>query len=358
MAAMKRAHRARSTPPPRSKRAKAPAPPSCPASPSGPPLPSLLAGIDLNLLVALDALLLERSVTRAAQRIGMTQSSLSHVLRRLRALLGDPLFIKTPRGMQPTALAAELGPPLRGALGAIEEALRTRPRFDAKRSSRAFTLASSDYGILLLLPRLVARLQRLAPGISLAVRPATDKSAEELCAGELDLLLGAVPPQPADILSRRLLSDRFVCLLRAEHPLARDGRLSLDQYVALPHLLISPMGRGATWVDPVLERLGLRRRIALRVPQYLAAPHIVAETDLVLTIAARVARALRGALPLREVPPPVEIPGFSISAYWHAHRQDDAGHRFLRELLFAIAAEVADEGPDEGRAKGGASDGD
>lgn len=322
----------------------------------------MLAGIDLNLLVALDALLLERSVTRAAQRIGMTQSSLSHVLRRLRTLLDDPLFIKTPRGMQPTALAAELGPPLRGALGAIEEALRTRPRFDAKSSSRAFTLASSDYGILLLLPRLMARLQRLAPGISLAVRPATDKSAEELCAGELDLLLGAVPPQPADILARRLLSDRFVCLLRADHPLApaldRDGKLSLDQYVALPHLLISPMGRGATWVDPVLERLGLRRRIALRVPQYLAAPHIVAETDLILTIAARVARALRGALPLREVPPPVPIPGFSISAYWHAHRQDDAGHRFLREQLFAIAAEVVDEGPDEGRAKGGASDGD
>lgn len=191
----------------------------------------MLAGIDLNLLVALDALLLERSVTRAAQRIGMTQSSLSHVLRRLRALLGDPLFIKTPRGMQPTALA-------------------------------------------------------------------------------------------------------------------RDGRLSLEQYVALPHLLISLMGRGATWVDPVLERLGLRRRIALRVPQYLAAPHIIAETDLILTIATRVARALRGALPLREVPPPVEIPGFTISAYWHAHRQDDAGHRFLREQLFAVAAEVTDEGPE------------
>lgn len=324
MAAMKPAH------------GKRPAP-SRPA-PSRPP-PSLLAGVDLNLLLALDALLSERSVTRAAQRLGQTQSSLSHTLRRLRALLGDPLFVKTQKGMQPTALAAELGPPLRRALAEIEGALRSRPRFDPATSTRHFTIASSDYGTLLLVPRLMARLSRLAPGLGIAVRATIERSPEELCAGQLDLLLGAVPPQPADILGRRLLADRFVCLLRREHPVLEEG-LTLERYIALGHVLISPMGVGATWVDPVLERLGLSRRIALRVPQYLAAPHVVAETDLVLTIAARVARALRGSLPLVEVAPPLEIPGFSISAYWHAQRHDDAGHRFLREQLFAVAAEV------------------
>lgn len=121
------------------------------------------------------------------------------------------------------------------------------------------------------------------------------------------------------------------------------GGLTLARYVELGHVLISPMGIGATWVDPALERLGLSRRIALRVPQYLAAPHVVAQADLVLTLAARVARALRGSLPLVEVPPPLDIPGFSISACWHPQRHDDAGHRFLREQLFAIASEVEAE---------------
>lgn len=120
--------------------------------------------------------------------------------------------------MQPTALTAELGPPLRRALDEIEGALRSRPRFTPATSTRHFSLASSDYGTLLLVPRLMARLAGLAPGISLTVRQTTERSPEELCAGQLDLLLGAVPPQPADLLARRLLADRFACLPRREHP--------------------------------------------------------------------------------------------------------------------------------------------
>lgn len=314
--------------------------PKCSSAPRQPtPLSSALAGVDLNLLVALDVLLIERSVTRAARRLGVTQSALSHVLGRLRRLLDDPLLIKTPRGMMPTALALDLEAPLRSALGEIEQALRSRPRFDPATSRRQFTIGCTDYGTLVLVPQLMRRVAAAAPGVSLIVLPTTTSSPQELAAGALDLVLGAIPPDVPDVMGRRLVDEHFVCLVRRDHPQVRT-RLTLEQYCALSHVLISPMGGGSTWVDPVLERLGKRRHIALRVPHYLVAPQIVAETDLIVTVAARVARALGASLPLREVAPPVAIPGFSVSMYWHPGRTNDPGHRWLREQLAAVASEV------------------
>ena len=303
---------------------------------------STLAGVDLNLLVALDALLAERSVTQAARRLGLTQSALSHVLARLRLLLDDPLLIKTPRAMVPTALALELEAPLRSALAELERTLRRRPRFDPATSRRQFTIASADYAMLVLIPRLMRHITAVAPLVSLTVQPTTTDSPHELPTGQLDLILGAVPPEVPDVLGRRLLDERFVCLVRREHPSVR-ATLTLEQYVALPHVLISPMGRGVSWVDPVLERLGQRRHIALRIPHFLVAPLIVAQTDMILTVAARVAQALGTALPVREVVPPIAIPGFTVSMYWHAQRSDDPGHKWLRDLLAAVAVEVMQE---------------
>lgn len=326
--------------------------PKCTLAPKQPkPISSSLAGVDLNLLVALDVLLIERSVTRAARRLGLTQSALSHVLARLRRLLADPLLLKTPRGMLPTTLALELEAPLRSALGELEQALRSRPRFDPATSRRQFTIGSTDYGTLVLVPQLMRRVAAAAPGVSLTVLPMTASSPQELSSGALDLVLGAIPPDVPEVMGRRLVDEHFVCLVRREHPVVRS-KLTLDEYCALSHVLISPMGGGSTWVDPVLERLGKQRHIALRVPHYLVAPLIVAETDLIVTVAARVARALGSALPLREVAPPVAIPGFSVSMYWHPGRTDDPGHRWLREQLAAVASEVArSEGGKKGSAR-------
>lgn len=300
---------------------------------------SSLAGVDLNLLVALDALLAERSVTRAARRLGLTQSALSHALSRLRALLEDPLLVKAPGGMTPTALARELEGPLHGALGELERTLRMRPRFDPATSQRQFVISSADYGMLVLLPELMKRVAAAAPQVGLVVHPTTTSSPHELLAGQLDLILGAVPPEVPDVVARKLFDERFVCLVRRDHPTVKET-LTVEQYAELPHLLISPMGRGVTWVDPVLERLGMRRHIALRVPHFLVAPLIIAQTDLILTVAERVARALGGALPVRELMPPLPIPGFAVSMYWHAQRSEDPGHRWLRELLAEVASEA------------------
>lgn len=300
----------------------------------------LLARVDLNLLVALHALLVECSVTKAARRLGTTQSALSHTLRRLREQFADSLLVNTTTGMVPTALAASLLEPLQQALLGVVRTLQVQPDFDPQTSDRSFVLACADYGSVVLLPKLMARLQQQAPRICVNVRPAHEGSGAELVAGKLDLLLGALPPEAPEVVGRRLFEETFVCLVRREHPLVGTS-LTLQQYVALPHLLISPMGTGVTWVDPVLEQLGYKRNIAMRVPHYLVAPQVVASTDLILTVAARVARLFAQSLPLREVTPPIAIPGFSVSAFWHPRSSQDPGHRWFREQLFAVGHSVS-----------------
>jgi DNA-binding transcriptional LysR family regulator len=301
--------------------------------------PASLGSMDLNLLVALDILLTERSVTRAARKMGVTQSAMSHILRRLREQFDEPLFLKTSDGMSPTPLALEMAPLLRRALRDLQDAISTRPRFDPATSQRQFAIASADYGQVVLLPKLAERIYRKAPRVTISAPMVTQDSAQALAAGQIDLILGAIPVDLPDIMARKLFDERFVCLLRADHPDA--GRpLSLERFTELSHVLISPMGTGAAWVDPVLEKKGMRRHIALRVQHYMVAPLVVAQSDLLLTVAERVAKLMCGAFPLRMLKPPLDIPGFSVSAYWHGLQHDDPAHAWLRAELFAISAEV------------------
>lgn len=303
------------------------------------PSPASLSAMDLNLLVALDVLLTERSVTRAAKKMGITQSAMSHILRRLRDQFDEPLFLKSSTGMAPTPLALEMAPLLKQALQDLQEAIRIRPHFDPATSQRHFTIASADYSQVVLLPKLMAQVQRSAPSVTISTRMVTAGCSQALASGELDLILGAIPIERPDIMSRKLFEERFVCLLRAQHPDV-DSCLTVEKFTALSHVLISPMGSGPTWVDPQLEKRGLRRHIALRVAHYMVAPLVVAQSDLILTIAERVAKLMSGAFPLRIVKPPLDIPGFAIWAYWHGLQQDDPGHSWLRAQLLAASAEV------------------
>jgi DNA-binding transcriptional LysR family regulator len=289
---------------------------------------------DLNLLLAFDALWTERHVTRAAKRVGLTQSAMSHALRRLRAQLEDPLFQATPRGLQPTARAHALAPPLAEALALVRRAVTTPAPFSPAALKRTFTLGTTDYGDLVLLPRLMARLAREAPGVQLVTRPGSDEAP--LLAGEHDLNFGVAAPESADVRSEKLFDDGFVSLLRAQHPLAKQ-RLTLERFVALGHVLISPTGRGEAAVDVALRRLGRTRHIALRVPHFLSAPLVVAESDLIVTLPARVAEALAAPDRLILRRPPLEVPGFMVSLFWHARNDDDAAHRWLRALVADVA---------------------
>lgn len=300
-----------------------------------------LSTTDLNLFVAFDALVAEGNVTRAAERVGLTQPAMSHALARLRKLIGDPLFVRTPLGMSPTPRALELVEPVRRALGEIDRALREPPAFDPRAAERVFTLASVDFGSLVVLPPLIARLRAEAPSCDLIVRQLRNEAIErQLAEDEVDLAMGVLyDAEPPWMIQKRLFEERFVCVARADHPIVR-GPISLDQFVALDHALIAPRGKRGGVVDRALARLGKKRRVVVTVPHFLVAPILVAQSDLVLTLPERVARSFAGMLTLRIVEPPMELERFVVSAYWHERQSNDPAHAWLRGIVAAVCRDV------------------
>jgi len=299
-----------------------------------------LAGLDLNALVVLDALLDERHVTRAASRLGRTQSAVSHALAKLREAFGDPLLVRSASGLVLTARAEAIAPALRRALDGVKQAIRGEPRFDATTARRTFRIATVDYAELILLPRLAARLAIDAPGIDLWVVPVPDGDlGPALAAADVDLALGvwSAPAWPAGFYQRRLFDEDFRCVVRTGHPAAAQ-RLTLARFCELNHLLVAPRGTPGSRVDDRLAELGRTRRIAVRVPHFLIAPHVVAASDLVATIPSRLARLYAEAVGLELLAPPFEMTGFTIAMAWHERLHQDPGHRWLRERLVEAAA--------------------
>lgn len=313
-----------------------------------------LATLDLNLVVAFDALARERSVTRAAERLGVTQSAVSHALRRLRELLGDPLLVRSGNAMLPTPRAEELVAPLRSGLLQLSRALSGPATFDAASARRGFTLASLDLFDLLALPALLAEVRCAAPGVDLSVVSALDRRLpERLETGEVDLAVAvqmhvggqdaAAAPAPG-LVRKTLFRDHLMCFVRAGHPMLKQGRgtgrgLTLERYSGLSHALISLAGEGPGVVDLALAERGLRRRIALRIPHFYGALAIVAQSDLVLTAPAALASLARE----REVvalPAPLPLPEHSVGLIWHERFGNEPGQRWLRERT-AEAAQAA-----------------
>lgn len=308
--------------------------------------PVHLEGLDLNLLVALRALLTERHVTRAAARVGLSQPAMSHALARLRELLGDPLLVRTPSGMRPTPRAETMRAPLERALEDIGRLIASPAPFDPRLSTRKFRIASNDYMELVLFPRLLRRLWAEAPNVDVRIINLGAHANEDLAEGRLDLAMGVVgqfananADAPRGIRSQDLVSDGFVCVVREDHPVVKK-RLSLDDFVALPHALVAPRGEGGSVVDSALARIGKKRRVAVEIPHFLVAPHVVRETDLVLTLAARVATSLAPLLGLRQLAPPLELTGFTMSMVWHERQHVDAAHVWLRELIATVAKDL------------------
>jgi len=301
-----------------------------------------LAGIDLNLVLALDALLAERHVTRAATRLGITQSAASHALARLRTLLDDAVLVRGPRGtMIPTPRAASLAPAIHRVLDDLAAALRGDATFDPATARRTFRIATSDYVELVLMPRLVERLSRIAPGIDLWLHTLTDYGDEPLATGTVDMVVG--PPRttarPAGSYEKVLFDESFTCVVRRGHPLA-GSKLTLPRYCAARHLFVAPRGTPGSYVDDALAALGRTRRVALAVPHFLVVPYLIASSDLLATLPTRVAMTFADAVGLETMSPPLALPRFQMALAWHERSQQDPPHRWLREQLLAVAAEL------------------
>lgn len=299
-----------------------------------------LKDFDLNLLLALDALLGEGHVTRAARRIGLSQSAMSHALARLRTQLDDPLLVRSARGMEPTERARALAGPLRAALSELNRTLAPAPTFDPRSAQHTFKLGVSDYEALTLVRPLVKRLSKEAPGVNLLLHTPAGEGvgADKLARGELDLVLK--PLAKADtaqgIFHQRLVAhERFVVLARKGNPYV-GKRLTLKRYADASHVLVAPGGTPHSVVDDLLAERGLSRRVMLCLPHFLVAPHFVAESDLLLTAAERIAERYSPLLGLEMHPLPLPLPGFSIHALWHARTHADPAQRYLRKLLGEI----------------------
>ena len=288
--------------------------------------------IDLNLLRMFDAVLRERSVTAAAAHLGLTQPAVSNALARLRALFGDPLFVRTPAGMDATPLARSVAEPIRQALALLESALAHGPGFEPATATRAFRFYMSDLGQVEFLPPLVERVQRLAPGVRLeAVAFDPEDIGDALGAGALDLAVGFLPALGPPVERQALFRDPYRCLMRADHPIGKT--LTKKKFLEASHVLVTYRGGGHRVIEEALERAGVARRIALRVPHFTVVPMVLERTDLVLTLPARVARVYERRGSFRALPPPVPIPPAEVAVHWHERFAADPGNRWLREQV-------------------------
>ena len=294
-----------------------------------------LESIDLPQLRALDALLRERNVTRAAERLGISQPALSHTLAKLRAATGDALFVRTPRGVAPTPRASALGPELRAILSRLENLLDHAPEFDPARLKRTFVIGCADFVELRMLPALLATVAREAPEVDLLVRPQSAVADDELESGRADLVVGVVTTRSAGLVTKKLFDEGFSTVARADHP--GIGRtLDLDTYVRLDHAQIAPRGQPGGPVDDALAALGLSRRVALRIPTFLPALQAVTHSDLILTAPEGFLREAKRTYALRVHRPPLEIRPFPLSLVWHERLQNDPAARWFRERVAGI----------------------
>lgn len=300
-----------------------------------------LRNADLNLLVVLNALLDERSVTRAATRLGMSQPAASRALARLRVLFSDTLLVDGPGGYLLTARAEEMRPLLRNILAGASELLDDRA-FDPMRAAGAVRLLMLDLEAAVLAPRLIASLAEQAPTLDLEVVPPGPRPVEALEADAVDALIGLVEDAPAGIRKRKLYRDDFITLMRAEHP-AAGRKLTLDRFLELDHVVVSVTGSGRAWVDEILDRMGRQRRVKVRVPSFFAAVEIAARSDLVMTLPSSLARTAADMRRFVMAPPPLDLGSVVMSLAWHARHQDSPRHVWLRRT---IAAAVADIGLD------------
>lgn len=300
-----------------------------------------LRKLDLNLLVVFNQMLLDRSVSMAAERLGLSQPAVSNALKRLRILLQDDLFLRTSRGMEPTPYALHLAEPVVYALNALQSALSHRDVFDPETSRRTFNLALTDIGEIYFMPLLMNALAQRAPHVQIStVRPHAGNLKEDMEAGTVDLAAGPLPDLQTGFFQTRLLRHRYVCMFRRNHPVAR-APMTLAQFSALDHVGVHSANTGHADIDALMDRAGVRRRMRLRVPHFVAVGPILQSTDLIATVPERFSERIADAFGLVSTPHPVRLPDIAINLFWHAKFNRDPANLWLRQLMVELFVDAA-----------------
>lgn len=298
-----------------------------------------LQDMDLNLLVVFNELCKHGRVSAVAQNLGISQPGVSNALGRLRKLLGDELFLRTSRGMVPTPYAEALAQPIADALAALHGTLNARASFDPARSERAFVIGVNDVGETYFLPRLMRALDDAAPGVTIrTVRTTSIDVKDEMERGRIDLAMGFLPGLKHGFFQRRLFRQPYVCIFREDHPLARTG-VSARQFRAAEHVAIVSEGTGHGVVDQVIEQAGIRRRLRLTVPHFMAVGPVLQATDMIAVVPRRFADCACKPFGLATAPCPVKIPESVINVFWHARNHREPANQWLRQV---VAEQFAD----------------
>ncbi|CAB3892696.1 MULTISPECIES: LysR family transcriptional regulator [Achromobacter] len=298
-----------------------------------------LKDVDLNLLVVFNELHKHGRVSAAAESLGISQPGVSNALSRLRKLLGDELFLRTSRGMVPTPYAESLAQPIADALSALQGTLNARVAFDPARSERSFVIGVNDVGETYFLPRLMRALDQVAPGVTIrTVRTTSIDVRDEMERGRMDLAMGFLPGLKGGFFQRRLFRQPYVCIFRQDHPLARSG-VSARQFRAAEHVAIVSEGTGHGVVDEVIARAGIRRRLRLTVPHFMAVGPVLQATDMIAVVPQRFADCACGPFGLAAAPCPVKIPESVINVFWHARNHREAANQWLRQVVVDVFAD-------------------
>lgn len=297
------------------------------------------ANFDLNLFRVFAAVMAERNATRAAARLGLTQPAVSHALARLRRIYGDPLFVRTPRGLVPTPAATDLAPVVEAMLAQAQTALGRKHGFDPAASGRRFVVGMSDYAAAVVLPPVTRELFRLAPGVTIVARPASFSTGHTMLdMGEVELIAGSFPTPPSHLAEQELFHETFSCAMARTNPAARK-RWDMARYCACQHLQVSSTAESFGYVDRELERMGSERTVKLTVTDFLLAPIIAAESNLIATEPSRIFSGALNGKRLIVRKPPFPIPGFPVVQVWHRRQQADPGLVWLRDLIARCLAD-------------------
>lgn len=295
--------------------------------------------IDRALLRCFDALMTERSASLAAERLGISQPTMSNALTRLRSIFGDPLFLRARGQMMPTARALQLIHQVRTVLDDIDGLLSQQRSFDPELSSTTFRVSAPEYVEYMLIPELSRRLEKIAPHINVEfLPPAPDRVMDWLERGEVDFRMGWVRDPPPSARSKTLFRDRFACLVRKDHPVVKNT-LKLEDYLSLPQIRTRTSARSEYW-RVINEAFAAHRcdpRIAIVVQDFMVMPHVVARTNLIATIPEGLARSMAKEFSLQILKPPLNLPEIRIAAYWHERSQKDPAHRWFRGVLADVA---------------------
>jgi DNA-binding transcriptional LysR family regulator len=310
---------------------------------------------DLGLLVSLDALLQEGSVTGAARRVGLSTPAMSHALARIRERLGDPILVRAGRGMLLTPRAQALKSRVNAVVTEARWALAPERPFVASELTRTFVVHVTDYVLTILGGAVDRILRERAPLACLRFVPNTPDDPALLRDQGSDLAVGIYGDLPQEMRSQQLLTDRFVCVVRREHPITK-GRFTLERFVGTPHIQVAPRGRPGGYIDDVLRERGLTRTVARAVPYFVTALQLAADTDYLLTISERIAKRYAPPLSLSLLEVPLKLRPYALNLVWHPRLDRDAAHRFLREVFQQAAREVAGDRHDAPRTRLDASD--